>query len=100
MTDIEFTKEGKYYIGSFTATGDDVFVYINRMVGGFLSVASTPDADDCRPCTDYANIHENKDVCIKTAYPNGVTVIIKSETPVEYAATTIEGEEEENAAAK
>lgn len=87
--EIQFEKSGQYYVGSFEANGDDVFVYINRTENGFLSVATTPDEDDCRPCLDYADTWAFKDVCLKTRYPAGVKVIITSETEVEYAATTI-----------
>lgn len=92
MTEIEFTKQGSHYIGSFTATGEDVFIYINRKGNGLLQVSSTPDEDDCRPCTDYNNSHEYNDVCLKTCYPAGVEVIIKSATEVDYAGVTIEQE--------
>lgn len=87
--EIQFTKTGEYWVGSFDADGNDVFVYLNRKANGFLSVATTPDDDDCRPCLDYADIYAFSDVCLKTHYPSGVKVIITSETEVEYGATTI-----------
>lgn len=90
MTEITFTQQNGFYVGAFTATGDEVFVYINRTGEGFLSIATTPDEEDCRPCLDYADIRAFRDVCLKTHYPSGVEVIITSETEVEYGATTIE----------
>lgn len=89
MTEIKFKKQKKFWVGSFQADGNDVFVYINRKGNGFLSIATTPNEEDCRPCLDYADTYAFSDICLKTKYPSGVKVIITSASEVEYCANKI-----------